>query len=165
MKIAFDIDDTLIIPAVATGLDRDTPNYETIAILKWFQAQGHQIILWSGSGMDWARTWGEKLGLQPFTVLPKEMREDVSLCFDDCDVALAQVNVKVKRLNNNISRKDWNEEDRIPGMVYRGPGYKTRITSGGEGGGGSGGMNLTPSEMQSRIFDLEEKVQQLENRT
>jgi len=32
MKIAFDIDDTLIIPSVATGLDIDTPNYETIAI-------------------------------------------------------------------------------------------------------------------------------------
>ena len=38
MKIAFDIDDTLIVPSIATtdngGLD--TPNYETIAIYKWF---------------------------------------------------------------------------------------------------------------------------------
>ena len=67
MKIAWDIDDTIIIPSVVTG-DRDVPNYDTIAILRWFQAQGHEIILWSGSGIDWAQTWGEKLGLQPFTV-------------------------------------------------------------------------------------------------
>lgn len=48
MRIAFDIDDTLIVPSVVTG-DRDVPNYETIAIYKWFQSQGHVMILWSGS--------------------------------------------------------------------------------------------------------------------
>lgn len=65
MKVAFDIDDTLILPAVATGFDRDTPNYENIAIYRWFQDQGHTMILWSGSGKDWANTWGGKLGLVP----------------------------------------------------------------------------------------------------
>ena len=109
MRIAFDIDDTLIIPSVATGLDRDTPNYETIAILKWFQAQGHEIILWSGSGYDWAQTWGEKLGLTPFTALLKEKRPDIDIAFDDCDVDLAKVNVKVKRINNGVSRAEWNK--------------------------------------------------------
>lgn len=110
MKIAFDIDDTLIVPSVATGLDRDTPNYETIAILKWFQTQGHEIILWSGSGIDWAKTWGDKLGLQPFTVQTKTKDAwPVDIAFDDCDVDLAKVNIKVKRLNNDISRKDWNK--------------------------------------------------------
>ena len=112
MQIAWDIDDTLIIPSVATGLDRDTPNYETIAIYKWFQSQGHEMILWSGSGMDWAKTWGEKLGLVPFEVRIKEKSEDISLCFDDCDVDLAKINIKVKRLNNFISRKEWNENKR-----------------------------------------------------
>jgi len=109
MRIAFDIDDCLIIPSVATGLDRDTPNYDTIALYKWFQAQGHEMVLWSGSGTDWAKTWGEKLGLQPFTVLVKEARADIGIAFDDCDVRLADVNVKVKRLNNGISRADWNK--------------------------------------------------------
>lgn len=112
MRIAFDIDDTLIIPAIATGLDRDTPNYDTIALLKWFQNQGHEIVLWSGSGIDWARTWGEKLGLQPFVVLIKEANPSIDIAFDDCDVTLAKVNVKVKRLNNSISRKEWNENKR-----------------------------------------------------
>ena len=111
MKIAFDIDDTLIVPAVATGNDRDTPNYETIAILKWFQKQGYEIILWSGSGIDWAQTWGEKLGLQPFTVRTKEKASwgEVDIAFDDCDVDLGKVNVKVKRINNSVSRADWNK--------------------------------------------------------
>ena len=109
MKIAFDIDDTLIVPSVATGLDRDTPNYDTIAVLRWFQAQGHEIILWSGSGTDWAQTWGEKLGLIPFTVRVKEFSEDIAIAFDDCDVLLGAVNIKVKRLNNGISRAEWNK--------------------------------------------------------
>ena len=109
MKIAFDIDDTLIIPSVVTG-DRDVPNYETIAILRWFQAQGYEIILWSGSGEDWAKTWGEKLGLQPFITRPKMQHyDDVLIAFDDCDVELAVANVKVKRINNSISRKEWNK--------------------------------------------------------
>jgi len=109
MIIAWDIDDTLIVPSVATGLDRDTPNYETIAIYRWFQTQGHEMILWSGSGCDWAQTWGEKLGLAPFTVRRKEDSDDIDIAFDDCDVDLGKVNVKVKRLNNGISRKDWNQ--------------------------------------------------------
>lgn len=109
MKIAFDIDDTLIIPSVATGFDRDTPNYDTIVLYKWFQSQGHYMILWSGSGTDWAKTWGEKLGLAPNEIRMKQKSLDVDIAFDDCDVDLAKVNVKVKRLNNSISRKEWNE--------------------------------------------------------
>ncbi len=112
MRIAFDIDDTLIVPSVVTG-DRDVPNYETIAIYKWFQAQGHTMILWSGSGTDWAKTWGEKLGLQPDTILVKEKREDIDICFDDCDVDLAKINIKVKRVDNHVSRKEWNKTKRL----------------------------------------------------
>jgi len=113
MKIAFDIDDTLIVPSVATGLDRDTPNYETIALYHWFQAQGHYMILWSGSGMDWAKTWGEKLALFPNEIRPKTKCDDVDICFDDCEVDLAKVNVKVKRLNNGTSRADWNKNKHL----------------------------------------------------
>lgn len=116
MRIAFDIDDTLIVPSVALKGEYyertspyDTPNYETIAIYKWFQAQGHEMILWSGGGVDYARTWGEKLGLAPFTVQIKEEDETVALAFDDCDVNLAAVNIKVKRINNSISRAEWNK--------------------------------------------------------
>ncbi len=112
MRIAFDIDDTLIIPSVVTG-DRDVPNYDTIAIYKWFQAQGHTMILWSGSGIDWATTWGEKLGLRPDAVILKDKKGGVDICFDDCDVDLATVNIKVKRINNSVSRADWNKNKQV----------------------------------------------------
>ena len=113
LKIAFDVDDTLIVPSVAGGFGRDTPNYENIAILRWFQAQGHQIIIWSGSGIDWAKTWAEKLGLEA-EIRIKEKSEDIDLAFDDCDVELAKVNIKVKRINNSVSRADWNENKKTP---------------------------------------------------
>lgn len=107
-KIMFDVDDTLIVPSVATGYDRDTPNYENINLYFWFKNQGHAVGVWSGSGVDYARTWAEKLGLHPDMVLPKFKNLDIDIAFDDCDVDLAKVNIKVKRINNNISRKDWN---------------------------------------------------------
>lgn len=109
MKIAFDTDDTLIIPSVATGFDRDTPNYENIAIYKWFQSQGHHMIIWSGSGIDYAKTWAEKLGLRADEYPPKQKREDIDIAFDDCDVDLGKLNIKVKRLNNGVSREEWNK--------------------------------------------------------
>lgn len=112
MRIAFDIDDTILVPSIVHGFGMDTPNYETIAIYRWFQAQGHDMILWSGSGQDWAKTWGEKFGLQPFTVLEKNNKGGIDIAFDDCDVKLATVNVKVKRINNNISREEWNKTKR-----------------------------------------------------
>ena len=126
MKIAFDVDDTLIIPSIALNIDggRDTPNYETINLYKWFQDQGHEMFVWSGSGIDWATAWVEKLGLAPCRVIQKEKRltldtDDgqpapyIDIAFDDCDVDLAKMNVKVKRINNDISRADWNKTKRI----------------------------------------------------
>lgn len=109
MKIAFDVDDTLIIPAVATNMPSDTPNYELITVYKWFQKQGHEMIVWSGGGINYAQHWAEKLGLQPCTIRVKEKSEDVDITFDDCLVDLGKVNIKVNRYNNSISRKDWNK--------------------------------------------------------
>lgn len=129
--IAFDVDDTLIVPSVVTG-HRDVPNYETIALYKWFQAQGNHMIIWSGSGIDWCKMWNEKLGLNCDEIRIKEkihscvlrhMHTDacfthsptvVDIAFDDCDVDLAKVNINVKRFNNDISRKDWNQTKRLP---------------------------------------------------
>lgn len=110
MRIAFDVDDTLIIPSVVTG-NRDIPNYETIAIFKWFQAQGNEMIIWSGSGIDWATTWAEKLGLQARIIAKGS--EPVDIAFDDMEVTLGTVNVKVKRIENSISRKEWNQTKRL----------------------------------------------------
>lgn len=111
-KIAFDVDDTLIVPAVATGSPIDTPNYDTISLYRWFQKQGYYMIVWSGSGIDWATRWSEKLGLFPDEIREKKKSSDVAIAFDDCEVDLAQVNIRVKRLNNSVSRKEWNETKR-----------------------------------------------------
>jgi len=112
MKVAFDIDDTLLVPSVVYGHGADTPNYGNIAVYKWFQAQGNEMILWSGSGTDWAQAWGEKFGLMPFVVRVKEKSDDIDICFDDCVVDLAKVNVRVKRINNSIDRSEWNKTKR-----------------------------------------------------
>jgi hypothetical protein len=103
LKIAFDVDDTLIIPAIATGFERDIPNYENIYVYRWFQKQGCYMIIWSGGGVDYAKTWADKLGIEVDEIIVKGSKE-VDIAFDDADVQLGKVNVKVKRLNNNIKR-------------------------------------------------------------
>src|SRR3990167_1906826 len=115
MIVAWDCDGTLIVPVVTTdnlgGLDM--PNYEVIAIYRWFQSQGHRMIIWSGGGVDYARMWAEKLGLNPDFIIPKTKESakeyGVDICFDDCIVDLADKNFRVKRVNNYIKRKEWNE--------------------------------------------------------
>lgn len=106
MKIAFDLDDTLIIPAVATDFGVDTPSYSVISIYKWFQAQGCYMIIWSGSGKDRAKTWAKKLGLKANEYLEKttNLKNEIDIAFDDSNIELAKVNVKVKRVNNKIIR-------------------------------------------------------------
>lgn len=98
MKIAFDVDGTLI---SHQEYDCDTPNYEVIAIYRWFQAQGHTMIVWSGCGIDYAQMWAEKLGLSPDMVILKTRSKEksgIDIAFDDCDVDLATVNFKVKTM-------------------------------------------------------------------
>jgi hypothetical protein len=109
MKVAFDVDDCLIIPGVAIESKRDIPNYGTILVYKWLQLQGCEMVVWSGSGLDWAATWAEKLGLDPCEVRIKQKSDDIDIAFDDCDVNLGKVNIKVKRVKNGISRKEWNQ--------------------------------------------------------
>lgn len=109
LTVAWDVDDTLIIPSVA-GYAKDTPNYSNIQAFKWFQDQGHTMIIWSGSGIDWANKWASKLGLKARII--RKGSEEVDIAIDDCDVELGTINIKVKRVNNSISREDWNKEKR-----------------------------------------------------
>ena len=116
MIVAFDVDDTLIVPSVALGFGNDVPNYEVIAIAMWHIAQGHTVVVWSGSGTDWATRWSEKLGLEGHVriwtkerVLDSNDQPLVDIAYDDCDVELAKVNIKVKRINNGVSRAVWNK--------------------------------------------------------
>lgn len=117
MIVAFDVDDTLIVPSVAAGFGNDVPNYETVHIALWHLAQGHIVVIWSGSGKDWAQRWSEKLGLvhENVRIWTKEkvLRDDgqplVDIAYDDCHVDLAKVNIRVRRINNSVSREVWNK--------------------------------------------------------
>lgn len=113
LVVAFDVDDTLIYPSVALGREdgEDQPNHKTIAVLRWFKQQGAHVIVWSGGGVPYAEMWVRRLGIENSVdeVIPKLKNPKVDIAFDDCDVNLATVNVKVKRLNNQISRSDWNK--------------------------------------------------------
>ena len=108
MIVAFDVDDTLILPKNVIGASEDIPNYEVIEIARWFLANGHKVVVWSGGGIDWAKRWAEKLGLNA-EIREKTKSPDIDICFDDCDVDLAKVNIKVKRIKNSISRELWNK--------------------------------------------------------
>jgi len=126
--VAFDVDDTLIIPNIAMNKgDRPIaysiyPNYiepagyrhqENIGAYFWYQKQWCYMIVWSGTGVDWAEKWAKELCLNPDEIRVKEKGEDVDISVDDCNVDLANINIKVKRLNNQISRKEWNKTKHI----------------------------------------------------
>lgn len=107
MKIAFDVDDTLIVQDATGG--RDVPNYDTIAVYRWFQAQGYYMIIWSGSGQDYARKWAEKLGLTPNEIRVKSVSNDVDIAFDDMRSAnLGKVTVHARNLRGGKARTGEN---------------------------------------------------------
>lgn len=81
-KIAFDIDGTLI---------RQTdygsaPRYDIIQQLLWFNRMGYRTYVWSGGGVDYAKTWSEKLGITCAMAIPKNNQQGIDICFDDEEV-------------------------------------------------------------------------------
>ena len=109
LVVAFDVDDTLLTPRIVTPWDYETPNYDNIQAYKWFQNQWCYMIVWSGSWTDWARVWSDKFWLFPDEIRVKTKSEDVDISIDDCIVNLWDKNLQVKRIKNQISRKEWNE--------------------------------------------------------
>ena len=90
--IAFDVDGTLI---RKTSTNLDIPRYEIIQILFSLYELGHEIYVWSGSGVDYADRWTEKLGLEEMvTVIAKGSRA-MDICFDDELCELGKVNIAV----------------------------------------------------------------------
>jgi hypothetical protein len=125
ITVAFDIDDTLykVIddgPMLSTEKDRvdvmagkEVPHkfhqaldYEMINLLRWYQKNGDRVVVWSAGGVDYAINFVNKFGLQEDTgieIWTKELkkREDesfvVDVCYDDQEVHLAKVNIRVRR--------------------------------------------------------------------
>ncbi len=90
IKIAFDIDGTLL------TFD-NKPNYPIIELLHKFCLLNCDIFVWSGGGVDYARSIVNRLGLEnKVKVIPKSSEQKVDICIDDQEVALAKVNLKIK---------------------------------------------------------------------
>ena len=69
------------------------------------------MIIWSGGGKDYAEMWARRLGLEADEIMAKDTRlkDKIDIAFDDSDIDLAKVNIKVKCINNSVSRKEWNK--------------------------------------------------------
>jgi hypothetical protein len=107
LKIAFDVDDTLV---KENHMGREEPNRPLLNVLLWFYAQGHEIIVWSGGGAEYAETWARRLFIdhivtiksKPLLAIGKrgeEISESatpvVDIAFDDMEVNYGKVNIRV----------------------------------------------------------------------
>jgi len=90
MKIvAFDVDGTLIDA-------NDKPRQDIIEILMHHYQEGDKIVVWSGGGVDYARTWVNRLclGKYVYRILPKGRGYGIiDLTYDDQIVSLGTENV------------------------------------------------------------------------
>lgn len=94
LTVAFDVDGTLI---RLTADGRDVPNYDVIDQYRWFQAEGHHMVIWSGGGERYARQRAEQLGLVADLYCAKDPKVFAHITFDDEEVTLGEVNIQVGR--------------------------------------------------------------------
>ena len=90
MKIAFDVDGTLIQQGFES---EDTPRYDVINMFKMFENLGWEMYVWSGGGYDYAKRWSEKLGLKAEIAVKGSFVPDIAV--DDMEVELGKVNIRV----------------------------------------------------------------------
>lgn len=89
-KMAWDVDGTLI---MKNSRGQDVPRYDVIQMLHFFCL--HDCYVWSGSGVDYAKKWCEKLGLTELVTVVAKGSIEVDIAFDDQDVELGKINIKV----------------------------------------------------------------------
>lgn len=91
--IAFDVDGTLV-------SYQDEPRWEVLAMLRLL-SKTNTIIVWSGGGKDYAEMWVRKLGIEKYVngcrhkPMGTEKAVDVDVCFDDENVDIAKVNIRI----------------------------------------------------------------------
>jgi len=95
IKVAFDVDGTLIHEVTPDGLE-NTPRYDVMFLYKFYESIGCDMYIWSGGGVDYAEMWARKLGLN-CKVIPKGSIL-VDIAVDDLDVLMGKVNLKVKEV-------------------------------------------------------------------
>ena len=90
IKIVFDVDGCLI---HQIGEKEDTPRHDVIQLFLLLEKFGCDMYIHSGGGLDYARRWRDKLGLNAKIVEKGSVFAD--LAFDDENVKLGKVNIKV----------------------------------------------------------------------
>ena len=87
--VAFDIDGTII------DYKGQTRN-NVVDLIKFFNDIGCKVYVWTGGGMDRAVQIVENLGLKGIaTPAVKNTIGKVDVAFDDMDVSLADINIKI----------------------------------------------------------------------
>lgn len=97
MNIAFDIDDTLWKIRKEEGFMDQVPDYDLIQVLRWFYQNGDTIYFWSAGGEDYCQTIVTKLGLDEYGTVIEKGSIQPDIAFDDMEVSLGKVNVRVRR--------------------------------------------------------------------
>jgi len=90
--VAFDVDGTLI------EEPGDKPRADIIEKLIWHFQQGDFVVVWSGGGLDYARMWVSRLGLDKYihAIWPKQKTATtVDVTYDDQIVKLGKENILV----------------------------------------------------------------------
>lgn len=89
IRIAFDIDGTLLD-------DNGKPHYGIITLIRELSfLQNVKVFIWSGGGLDYAKTIVEKFGLREYAEPAAKCSMLVDVAFDDKDVDLGKVNIQV----------------------------------------------------------------------
>lgn len=94
-KIAFDVDETLI---TINSRGETVPKYTTIITLQMMHGmfQNSEIIVWSGSGLEYAQRCTQKLGIDNLVRVIVKGSEEVDIAIDDQKVKLGTVNLQIK---------------------------------------------------------------------
>ena len=80
IKVTFDVDGTLI---YQSGEKEYLPKQKIIDLFKALEAVGCEMYIWSGHGVDYAKEWSKKLGLQAKVVEKGSFTPDLAI--DDLD--------------------------------------------------------------------------------
>lgn len=97
MIVAFDVDGTLIHQDSDLC---DTPRYDVIQLYKLLESFGCTMYIWSGGGVDYAKRWAEKLGLngtviEKGSMIPDLAVDDMDLDFRRSEKSLGKINLQV----------------------------------------------------------------------
>lgn len=100
MKVAFDVDETLIHDETAGPQLCDTPRYEVIQLFKLLEKFGCEMYVWSGGGVDYATRWRDKLGLTAQVVQKGSFQPDLAV--DDMDLDFRKVEKSLGLVNLQV---------------------------------------------------------------